>query len=480
MPAISPLFALFGRYLAGRTDRLPLSDCRVLAGIPIAVEPTPMFAVGELLVRRLGGPLVDHFNAFNEPGRTTVLHQWHDAELHDGTAVTVKLVRPEARVLVDGELELLSVLEELNLEVGNVSTLVEDFVVWLDRQLDLGQEVIGLEQLAAEVGGFDAFEVPVVLPELCSRDVVIAHRSGGTPLDEVLNIGGGHRPRLARRLCQAWLQQSLLEGACPEGPLSENIRALSSERFAITGGLATTLDARWRRNLLDAVIATARNDPDRACDALLAECIEEDDAIDGDRVRSELRQAETFRSSGWTDDFTGRRIADSLFVYWRLLAGMGYRPKNHAIAFVRGFSELEAAARRMAPNTDVMAGAIEDFRLVAAAVKIRERLGPAALIRAAEELTPVIGEVLDHPDRWTRRLLNVDQDRKPDPSPPPPSVVSWQVFTGALAVLASATILGIATIRAHPEHGWLEWVVTLVFVAGAAGVFKLLGGAASR
>ncbi len=310
LPAIGPLFALFGRYLAERTDCLPLRDCRELGRIRIAVDPTPMARIGGLLSMHIGGPLADHFSAFDEPRRTTLLHQWHNARLRDGTEVTVKLVRPEARALIDTELELLPALEELDIDPWNAQWLIEGFVVWLDRQLDLGQEVVGLDRLAAEIGAFDAFEVPTVLHELCSRDIAVTHRTGGTPLGEMIAATDKQRPKLARCLCQAWLQQSLLEGACPEGPLSDHVLALSDERFAITGGLVTTLDPRWRRHLIDAIIATARDDPDRVCGALLAECTELEGAADVLRVRSELRQAETFRSGGWTDEFAGRRIAD--------------------------------------------------------------------------------------------------------------------------------------------------------------------------
>jgi len=480
LAAIGPLFALFGRYLAERTDCLPLRDCRELSRIQIAVDPTPMARIGELLSMHLGGPLADHFTAFDAPRRTTLLHQWHNARLCDGTEVTVKLVRPEARALIDAELELLPALEELDIDSLNAQLLIEDFVVWLDRQLDLGQEVVGLDRLAAEIGAFDAFEVPTVLHELCSRDIAITHRTGGVPLAEMIAATDRPRAKLARCLCQAWLQQALLEGTCPEGPLSDHVLALTDERFAITGGLVTTLDPRWRRHLIDAIIATARDDPDRVCDALLAECTELEGAADVLRVRSELRQAEIFRSGGWTGEFAGRRIADSFFVYWRKLGQLGYRPKGHAIAFIRGFSELEGAARSIAPDTDVMAGAIDDFRMVAATVSVREHLGPRALIRAVEELAPVIGEVLEDPDRLTRRFLNSADDGEPIASPGPKFAASWQVFVGAMAVLAAGTVLGISAIRSHPEQNWIEGTVALAFVAAAVWIFRLVGRITTR
>jgi hypothetical protein len=249
---------------------------------------------------------------------------------------------------------------------------------------------------------------------------------------------------------------------------------LSDERFAITGGLFTVLDPRWRRHLIDAVIAIARDDPDRACDALLAESTELDGAADPLRVRSELRQAETFRSGGWTDRYSGRRIADSLFVYWRKLRELGHRPKDHVTAFIRGFSEIEGTARVLAPNSDPMAGAIDDFRLVAAAVSVREHLGSRALIRAVEALVPVIGDVLEDPESLTRRFLSSADDRGPAGSADSSRRPSWQVFTGAMAIVAAGTILGLTVIRTHPDQGWIEWTVAVGFVAATAAIFRLV------
>jgi ubiquinone biosynthesis protein len=475
LTSIGPLFALFGRYLAHRPDRLPLSDCLTLETTRIDVEATPMPRVAELLHHQFESPPAELFDAFDPPRRTTLLHQWHDAKLKDGTAVSIKLVRPEVERLIDKELDLLPVLEELSIEGGDVTPLVEDFVVWLDRQLDLSREVAGLDRLADEVGAFDAFEIPVIHRDLCGRRAVVTSRVEGTDLEETLGAPGHHRPRLARRLCQAWLQQSLLEGTCPEGPLAVNLRSISTERFAVTGGLTTSLDPRWRRHLLDAVVATGRGDPDRVCDALLDECAAAENAAKPDVVRTELRQAESFRSGGWTDEFAGRRLADTLFVYWRVLRKAGHRPKDHTVAFLRGFCELELMARALAPTTDTMADAVDDLRLVAAAVSLRKNLGPTALLRAAEELTPAIGELLEHPDRLARRLRDLEPKEEPERVGNRSRPGWWHATAGALAVVIAVSILGVTVIRAHPDLQWLEAVVAVGFVAAMLLVFRTVG-----
>jgi ubiquinone biosynthesis protein len=477
LPAVGPLFALFGSYLAGRTDVLPVRDCRALACLPGEVPATPAPRVGSLLARRHGdaGAPADRLVAFAEHGRWNLLHQWHDGRLDDGTSVTIKIVRPEAREMVERELGLLPVLEELALDAGDTSSVVEDFVIWLDRQLDLELELTGLDRLAAEVEDFDAFEVPEVLRELSDRDLAVTVRADGPPLVTVVGSPGDRRPRLARRLCQSWLQQSLLEGTCVEGPLADNLRLLTGDRFGVTGGIVTVLGDGRRRRLLNAVVGVARHDPDRAGEALLGELFELDSAADRDRVRAELRQAESFRSGGWTDDFAGRRLADDLLVCWRRLGELGYAARGPTVSFIRGFSELDAAARALAPDVDAMAAAIDDVRLVAAAVSIREQLGPSAMIRAAEELIPTIEGLFDEPDSGGRAPDG--RDRRSDRGHDRRRAASWWSFGGSLAVLAAATILGVSAIRAHPDQAWIEPSVAIVLGALALGIFRLVRGA---
>jgi hypothetical protein len=148
------------------------------------------------------------------------------------------------------------------------------------------------------------------------------------------------------------------------------------------------------------------------------------------------------------------------------------------VSFIRGFSELDAAARVLARDVDVMAAAIDDVRLVAAAVTIREQLGPSAMIQAAEELIPTIEGLFDEPDSGEGDTGG--RDRRPDRSDDRRRAASWWTFGGALAVLAAAAILGVSAIRAHPDQTWIEPTVAVVSGALALAIFRLVSGGSSE
>jgi predicted unusual protein kinase regulating ubiquinone biosynthesis (AarF/ABC1/UbiB family) len=288
----------------------------------------------------------------------------------------------------------------------------------------------------------------------------------------------GHE-ELARRLCLCWLEQALVGTWCIEGPLASNLSALDDDRFVIGGGLFEELDPLWSRNILDAVIAAARDDPDRACDRLLEECVPEPDDELRDELQSLFRQAEPFRSGGWTERYTGRRLADTLFVQWRTLRSVGLRPRTHLLSFMRGLTELERLGRALAPDRDALAEAIDDLRVVAAAVEIREQLGPTQLARQLEQYGPVIRDLVNNGDRLARELrqgrVRLRLERSSGRAKPRKGRVDWPVFAGALFVLIAVAMISVELVRSHPGLEWIELLSVLGFLTMSGILFWAIG-----
>ena len=77
---------------------------------------------------------VDH-----EPLRRGPLHRWYRGQLGDDTRVIVKTVRSEVVAAIEAEIDLLPVLESIHLEaLPNVGAAAEAYLVWTERQIDLG------------------------------------------------------------------------------------------------------------------------------------------------------------------------------------------------------------------------------------------------------------------------------------------------------------------------------------------------------
>lgn len=452
---LGPLFAGFGRYLGSRVDLLPLAACITLADTRISE------AVDAPAETR---PSVTGIEIERTPFRWSFLHLWHRGALDDGEAVVVKTVRSGVVASLEKQIEELPALEKLRLEeLADVGSAVENYLVWLERQFDLRRELDGLRRLASEAPNFDALIVPRLWEEHSDRETLVYSDPGGTALGDVDGppADSDQSGDRARRLCSSWLQQVLLESVLPEGPPEENLRLLEDGRIAVTGGLFTSLGRRSRRGLLDTLIATSRGDPDRACDQLLTACRADLEEADRDRLQVLFRQAEPFRDGGWSENYYGRRLADTLCVQWRLLRREGVDIPQPVVAYLRGLHQVEACARHLDPEHDAFADAVDDLGVVAAASRLRETFSVRRVRGVLEATVPVLREMVETADR-----LGAASDDRPNGSRSARDTRrrAWSEVAGLL-LLMIATVLTTQGLRAAGIGGeWLQASATTLFL----------------
>ena len=452
---LGPLFAGFGRYLGSRVDLLPLAACITLADTRISEA---VDAPSDTM------PSLTGIDLEATPFRKSLLHLWHRGALDDGEAVVVKTVRSGVVTSIENQIEELPILEKLRLEdIPDLGTAVEAYLVWLERQFDLRRELDGLRRLASEAPNFDALFVPRLWEEHSDRETLVFSDPGGEALrgpDDALTDHDENRDR-ARRLCSSWLQQALLESVLPEGPPEENLRLLEDGRIAVTGGLFTSLGRRSRRGLLDTLIATSRGDPDRACDQLLTACRADLEDADRDRLQVLFRQAEPFRDGGWSENYYGRRLADTLCVQWRLLRREGVDIPQPVVAYLRGLHQVEACARHLDPEHDAFAESVDDLGVVAAASRLRETFSVRRVRGVLEAAVPVLREMVETADR-----LGAASDDRPNGSRSArdTSRRAWSEVAGLL-LLMIATVLTTQGLRAAGIGGeWLQASATTLFL----------------
>jgi hypothetical protein len=391
------------------------------------------------------------------PFRQNFLFEWHRASLSGDKPVAVKVLRPEVEESLDCDTALLSILKNVDLpgpggEKIGLAIAVEDFADSLRRQMDLRNDVSVLEELAETLEEDEGLQAPKLLPHLCTQRIVVMEPlsalSLAESLDDVSYVSEdeNRRAELVRRLCLAWLRQALMTGICIEGPMTENLSVLPGEAFVVTGGSFARIKEETRRNLLDYLTAVAREDPDRACDLLLGEMVEDGNTKTRDDLRLQVRQGEPFRLGSWSEAYAGRRLADNLFVQWRLAHQAGVRPKRELLAFYRGLFDLERVARRFTRRRDPFGDALGDVRIISAAVRLREKLGPSQLRGNVERFLPLMGELfqkLDHLSPWVKqgrfRVNFEGGDRSEDTAT---HTLPWTFVVGLLFLLGSVAIIG--------------------------------------
>src|SRR5262249_30526237 len=105
---LGPIFVKFGQMLSTRRDLLPTDIADELAKLQDRVPPFPTEWVLATLERSYGLPVDRLFRSFvHEPVASASVAQVHLAELPDGTAAAVKVLRPNIVATITKDLALM-------------------------------------------------------------------------------------------------------------------------------------------------------------------------------------------------------------------------------------------------------------------------------------------------------------------------------------------------------------------------------------
>jgi ubiquinone biosynthesis protein len=221
LETLGPIYVKFGQVLSTRRDLLPLDIAEELAKLQDRVPPFPSdLAVAEV-ERALGNPLTTLFSNFEEtPVASASIAQVHLAQLHDGTEVAVKVLRPGVEAAIARDLALLEtgagLAERLWPDGRRLKPreVVAEFARHLDEELDLMREAANASQLGRNFAGSALLLVPAVYWDLCSQRVMVMERMHGTPISQVqiLKDKGIDIPALARAGVEIFFTQVFRHG----------------------------------------------------------------------------------------------------------------------------------------------------------------------------------------------------------------------------------------------------------------------------
>lgn len=169
------------------------------------------------------GPLEHHFARWSPHAYAASLGQVHEAQLHDGTRVAVKLQYPGVADAVEGDLAALGLL-------GN-SYRGYDLRAWrrtlaemIGRELDYELEGATLARFGQLTAGDAQLEVPRVVASASARRVLTMTWLEGAALDEARDWGVDER-RAASRALVRWFLRGVLEWGLVHGdPHPGNLR----------------------------------------------------------------------------------------------------------------------------------------------------------------------------------------------------------------------------------------------------------------
>ncbi len=258
---LGPTFVKLGQILATRVDVFPAAWIVEFEKLHSHVPPVPFEQLQAGLEQVWGGPIENVFAEFErEPFAAASIAQVHRARLHDGTAVVIKIRRPDIKLKIDADLRILTHLARLlELEMPDmrryrVVQIVGQLQRSLLRELDLVKEARNLDTFAQHFAGDDSVHIPRVFWEFCSEMVNVQEELIGIPGSQIARAEaeGYDLKLLAGRGADAVLKMILLDGHFHADPHPGNVIYLPGNRVGLLdfGMVGRVTDSR-REQLID-------------------------------------------------------------------------------------------------------------------------------------------------------------------------------------------------------------------------------------
>ena len=269
---LGPTFVKLGQALSTRPDLLPPEYISELNTLQDDVPPFASATAIALIERELGRPIDAIFRDFDHtPLAAASLGQVHTATLHNGTAVVIKVQRPDIEATVNTDLTILTDLAALAQErtmFGQQYDLIDlawEFSATIRDELDYRREGRNANRFQANFKGNPIVHVPAIYWEYSSPRVLTMERLIGIKINDIARIdaAGLDRKRLAYHACLLILHEIFTDGFFHADPHPGNLFAMPGETIGIVDfGQVVLLDRSVTRNLLLLLYAISQHDVD--------------------------------------------------------------------------------------------------------------------------------------------------------------------------------------------------------------------------
>lgn len=238
---LGPTFIKLGQIASTRRDLVPLEIAQELEKLQDQVSSFSFQQAREMIELELGDTISNLFHFFSEiPLASASIGQVHEATLHTGEQVAVKIQRPDIKPIVETDLEILDdlarIMEEKIAWAKNyqIRKIIEEFSNSLRAELDYQNEGRNSERIAQQFTHKTEIFIPKVHWNLSTKKILTMDFVKGIKVNQIkkLDEEGYNRKLIAERITESMLHQILIEGFFHGDPHPGNIYILPENHIA--------------------------------------------------------------------------------------------------------------------------------------------------------------------------------------------------------------------------------------------------------
>jgi len=395
---LGPVFVKFGQMLSTRPDLIPDDIAIELTRLQDDVPPFTGELARQLIEQAYGESLEQHFSMFDdEPMASASIAQVHRAQLHDGTHVVVKVLRPEVEKQIDRDLKLMYTLARFAHKYWSEGErlrpveVVDEYNKTIHDELDLMREASNASKLRSNFENSAIIYVPEIYWQHTRRDVMVIEEVTGIPIRDVEAIrkAGIDMRQLAHNGVEIFFTQAFRDGFFHADMHPGNIFVGPDGQYrAVDFGIMGTLSDRDKRYLAENFLAFFNRDYRGVAEAhLRAGWVPPD--TDANEFEGAIRAVCEPIFAKPISEISFARLIVRLFQTARRF-NMPIQPQ--LVLLQKTLFNIEGLGRQLYPDLDLWETAkpyLEGW--------MRDQVGPAALMRGLQRelprLVPMIPEL---------------------------------------------------------------------------------------
>lgn len=318
---MGPTYVKLGQLLSTRPDMLPQPYLDALANLQDDVESVAYHEVEQLFREEIGDRISKAFKSFNkEPMASASIGQVHEAVLHSGEKVAVKIQRPGIRKRFVEDLDTLMTISEKAEQHSETArkfslhSIIEELRYILLQELDYQKEAQNLIVLKENMKEFQYLYVPGIVPSYCSQRVLTMKFVDGTKVTSLspFQLESIPKTEIVNDLIKGYLKQIIVDGFAHADPHPGNVNITKDNKLGLMDlGMVARFDNEMQDAILKLMIGLGNNNGDQVTETLLSISKYDEQKADTATFRRKIiRQIQANEYSEASDLKTGRAILD--------------------------------------------------------------------------------------------------------------------------------------------------------------------------